>query len=392
MGERDRRPGGLPREHRLPEGNRLPQEHRLPQELRSPDELPPLEKLLLAEVQEDFPLAPHPFRLIAGRCGCTEDEAIRALRRLSARGLVREITALLDGRRLGYRSTLAALRVPGSKVDRVAERINRHPGVSHNYLRDHRYNLWFTLSVPGEADLPGTVESLAGSGAEEALLLPALRAFKLRVRLPVRPGGRKNRPDETVPGTPADGRGPDPPRAGEAATGPPYPGARTPPFLLSAFDRALLARLESSLPVDPRPWDTVASGLGVSLQELLEAVAVLKRRGVIRRIAAVPRHRRLGYTANGMACFLVPEAEIEAAGLSAASAPEVSHCYQRETHPHWPYPLYAMVHARTREQCDALVARISRHIGCRDCQVLYSVGEYKKQRVTYFSDITGTGA
>jgi DNA-binding Lrp family transcriptional regulator len=355
-----------------------------------PGTLTLMEKLLLAEIQEDFPLDPRPYRVIAGRCGCTEDEAIRAVRRLSARGLVREISALLDGRRLGYRSTLAALRVPGGRVDRVAERINRHPGVSHNYLRDHRYNLWFTLSVPGEADLPWTVESLAGSGAEEALLLPALRAFKLRVRLPVRPG--KHRPDEAATGTLADGRRADPLPPREAATLLPHPGARTPPFFLSSFDRALLARLENPLPVGPRPWDTVATGLGVSLQELFEAVAGLSQRGVIRRIAAVPRHRRLGYTANGMACFLVPDAEIEAAGRAAASVPEVSHCYQRETHSQWPYPLYAMVHARTREECDALVARLCRRIGCRDHQLLYSLREFRNQRVNYFSDITGTGA
>lgn len=352
----------------------------------------PLEEALLDELQEDFPLDPRPFGVIAGRCGCSEDEAVQGVRRLSARGMTGGVSALLDGRRLGYRSTLAALRVPEQRVEGVARRINRHPGVSHNYLREHRYNLWFTLSVPGGEDLPGTVRELAGGEAEETLLLPAVRVFKLRVRLPAGPGGGGSLPDEPATGTAADGRRPYPPRPREAATEPTHPEARTPSPLLSAFDRALLARLESPLPVEHRPWTPVASLLGVSVHELLSAVALLKQEGVIRRIAAMARPLLMGYMANGMACFRVPGDRVEESGRAAASLPEVSHCFQRETPPQWPYPLYAMVHARTRGQGNALAARIARGIGCRDYQVLYSVREYKKQRVKYFSETSDTGA
>jgi DNA-binding Lrp family transcriptional regulator len=322
---------------------------------------------LLEELQDDFPLHRRPFRLIGGRCGLSEAQTLRAVREMLSEGLIREIAALLDGRALGYGSTLVALRAPEQRIETVVERINRHRGVSHNYLRDHRYNIWFTLSVPREQDLAGAVQQIVDGAAAEILILPALHTFKLRVHLPVsqqRRGRREVREEGRSGSEGSVFREPEP---------------------LSAFERILLARLENPLPPEARPWTAVASGLAVTESRLFAAVKSLKARGVIRRISAVLRHREVGFTANAMACFRV-SGQMQEAGRKAASNPAVSHCYLRKSYPQWPYSLYAMIHARSREECEARLREISRAIGCPDHQILYSLREFKKQRIKYFEE------
>ena len=326
---------------------------------------------LLEELQNDLPLSPHPFAEIGGRCGLSEAETIQATRQMLSEGLIREISSLLDGDKVGFKSTLVALSVSKEQIKPVIERINSHPGVSHNYLRDHPFNIWFTLSLARERGFAQTVEGLAG--AEKTMILPAIRTFKLRVHLRMQSDSETDLPERS-------GGGFGEPAAAAASM------AQAQPPPLSDFERAVLARLENPLPVEAQPWKTVSSALEVDEQRLLDTVSELKQRGVIRRVAAVLRHRRVGFTANGMAVFRIPDSRIEEAGREAASFAEVSHCYQRKTHREWPYSLYAMVHARTRQKCTALVESISRTVGCRDYQLLYSIRELKKQRIKYFGE------
>ena len=328
---------------------------------------------LLEELQQDFPLRCRPFQEIGSRCGLSEAETIEDIRAMLSEGLIREISALFDGRRIGYRSTLVALRAEGNQVERLAERINRHPGVSHNYLRNHLYNIWFTLSLPRDQDLAAVVEEIVDEAAVDILILPSVRTFKLKVHLRFRGNGDSGGTEEYAGRTGAEAR---------SAAG----SGGEQPVNLSSVERFSLAQLEHPLPITARPWREIASRLDVPERDFLALVKHLKRQGVIRRIAAVLRHRRVGYGANGMACFNVQESEILAAGNEAASIESVSHCYQRKEYPQWPYSLYTMVHARTREQCNALVQGISRRIGCTDYQLLYSIKEYKKQRIKYFGE------
>jgi DNA-binding Lrp family transcriptional regulator len=237
--------------------------------------------------------------------------------------------------------------------------------VGHNYLRDHAWNLWFTLAVPASRELADEVARLAGPA--ETLILPAVRTFKLRVHLPF---------SRQAPSSEREARRQEARRQEEAGT--------LPPAALSPFEARLLERLESPLPLVPAPWREIAGALGAAEEEVLAAVGELKQKGVLRRIAVVLHHRRAGFRANAMVCFRLPEERVEPAGLKAARLHQVSHCYQREARPQWPYSLYAMVHARAREDCDALVRELAADIGGEDCQVLYSVRELKKQRIKYF--------
>jgi DNA-binding Lrp family transcriptional regulator len=233
--------------------------------------------------------------------------------------------------------------------------------------------------MPAERDLAAEVRAIFEGEAVPTMILPALRTFKLRVRLRFTDRAAGSPGPETPPG--ADGGG-DP----AAPVGPIEPVGPVEPARLQPFERALLARLEDPLPLVPRPWAELAAGLRVSERRLLAAVGSLKRRGVVRRVAAVLRHRQAGFRANAMVCFRVPEDRIPEAGRRAAGLPAVSHCYQRQTAPQWPYSLYAMLHARSREECDGLVRELAGLVGCGEYQLLYSRQELKKRRVKHFGD------
>ena len=316
------------------------------------------DRRLLEEIQAGLPPVSRPFAELARRCGLDEEEALRRLERWSADGLLREVSAIVEPRRLGYRTGLVAARVPGARVEAVAARVSAHPGVSHNYLRADPWNLWFTLALGGEEGLEAEAGRLLAGEDIPRMVLPALRTFKIGVRL--RPWGAAA-PDGA------------PPLPGPAGDGPP----------LAAADRALLRVLLDPLPLVSRPWAEAAGRAGIREEELLARLGELAAQGVVRRVAGVLRHRQAGFTANGMACFRLPEEAIEEAGLTAAAFPAVSHCYRRETRPGWPYGLYAMIHARTRAECEAVAAEIGRRSGCPDLRVLYSVREFKKRRIRY---------
>lgn len=147
------------------------------------------------------------------------------------------------------------------------------------------------------------------------------------------------------------------------------------------LDRRILVAVQGGLPATAQPFDAVAEQVGVAVDELLERLRRLQAAGVVRRIAAVPNHYRLGYLANGMTVWEVPEAAIDEAGRMLAALDHVTHCYRRPPHPpDWPYTLFAMVHGRSRDEVDALVASMAALLGARSRRhaVLYSTRILKK--------------
>jgi DNA-binding Lrp family transcriptional regulator len=322
-----------------------------------------VDRQLLDVLQQAFPLVPAPFSALAQQVNLDEDEILARLQRLKEGGIIRQIGPIFDSRRLGYRSTLAAFRVALTRLDRVARRVSDHPGVSHNYARRHRYNLWFTITLPGERDLEGEVRRLAEvSGVDDYLNLPALRTFKIGVRFDLSQ---------------------DRPRAPMCSRR----SISTDPAPLSPFERDVVRVVQGDLPLVERPFRKMALQLVTTEERLLETVQALGRVGVMRRFSAVLHHRRAGFTANGMACWAVPEDRIVEAGEAAVAFHQVSHCYQRPAYPpRWQYTLFTMVHGRRRAEVEEVVGRIHQAVGPVDHVVLYSVKEYKKERVRYFSD------
>lgn len=321
------------------------------------------DRKLLNLLQSSFPLTPAPFASLAETLGVREEEVLERAGRLRRAGVIRRLSAIFDLDRLGYKSSLVAMAVDAARLDDAAAVVSAHPGVSHNYARDHRFNLWFVLAIPRERDFEATVARMReAAGASRAILLPALRQYKLDVRYDMEEGiGGSN-------GEPA-GMGEGPGRD------------------LTREEIDLVRVLQRDLPIAPRPFAEGAHALRVSEDELLVRAREMLDERIMRRFAAVLRHREAGFRANGMACWVAPEDRIDEVGEELAASPQVSHCYRRPAYPpDWPYALFSMVHARSRSQCEAVVAGLSRQTGISDYTVLYSTREYKKERVQYFAE------
>jgi DNA-binding Lrp family transcriptional regulator len=325
-----------------------------------------LDKRLLNLLQGNFPLAERPFAHVAGLAGVSEDEVLSRTARLLGERIIREITPIFDTRVLGYKSMLVAARVDAENPWRAAKIINSHPGVSHNYLRDHDFNLWFTIATePGsQLGLDGTLELLERlTGAESVRQLPTLRLFKIRMDL------------EMEGGTDA---------LAAAAEESEY---REPePIELSDEDVALIRATQGPMEVVPEPYAAAASELGIAQEELFNRLESMRERRALRRVAAILFHRRAGFSANGMGVWKVPEERILELGPRMASFRGISHCYQRPTYRDWPYSVFTMAHGRSKEECDAILDSIAEDTGIDERRTLYSSTEFKKIRLRYFTD------
>jgi siroheme decarboxylase len=323
------------------------------------------DKRLLNLMQGSFPLAERPYAEVARLAELSEDEVLRRTRRLLDERIIREVTPIFDTRVLGYSSMLVAAKVDAEHPWRAAKIINSHPGVSHNYLRDHDFNLWFTIATePGsKLGLDGTLDVLAElTGAESVRQLPTLRLFKIRMDLEMEKG------TETL-ATVAEAVDHREPEAIE----------------LSDLDLAVIRATQGPMEPVPQPFDAPAAELGMPVQELLDHLESMRERRALRRVAAILFHRRAGFSANGMGVWRVPEERIVELGPRMASFRGISHCYQRPTYADWPYSVFTMAHGRSKDECDAILDSIAADTGIEDRRTLYSSTEFKKIRMLYFT-------
>jgi len=329
-------------------------------------DLDTLDQELLNEVQADFPVEHAPFARLAERLGISEQEAIERTARLRERKVIRQVSAIFDTRSLGYQSTLVAVRFAPDQLERGAALINEHPGVSHNYRRNHDFNLWFTLATPPGGNIDATLQKLHElSGAEVTRKLQTLKLFKIGVKLDMTGEKDVTRQED-----------------------PDYTGIQRDLALaspLSARDIQVIRAVQDDIPLVPHPFAAGAASQGLSEAELFEGMADLQRRGHLRRVAAILHHRRAGYAANAMAVWAVPEERAEELGRQMADFAAVSHCYQRPVYEDWRFNLFSMIHGRKVGDCERVVEAIRDATGIEDYAVLYSTKEYKKTRVRYFT-------
>jgi siroheme decarboxylase len=326
------------------------------------------DKRLMNVLQSRFPLVREPYPLVATEAELPVDEAMARTRRLLDERIIREITPIFDTRALGYSSMLVAAKVDASNPHRAARIINEHPGVSHNYLRTHEFNLWFTIATPPDSrlGLEGTLATLQRlTGAESIRQLPTLRLFKINMNL------------EMEKGTDA--------LAAAVEAAPPRELSRQP---YDDRDVAVIRALQGPMEVIDRPYDAAAGEAGMAVEDLLDHLRGMVERKLLRRVAAILYHRRAGFSANGMGVWRVPEERILEVGSRMAAVRGISHCYQRPTYPDWPYSVFTMAHGRSKEECDAILDRIAdeHSLHGADRATLYSSTEFKKVRLHYFTD------
>lgn len=325
-------------------------------------ELDNIDKQILNDIQWTFPLVERPFLELAKEYHITEEQVIERIKKLKDIGIIRQISAIFDTRKLGYKSALVAFAVKENKIEDVANEINKHPGVSHNYERNHEYNLWFTLAVPPYGDMKVDLEKMALlDGVLKYRVLPTLKMYKIGVKLDmVNDDAEKPNPSDDVK------------------------NLETKAEKISELDREYIRQLQKDIEIVKEPFKIITENLGIPSIDLFNKIKEYEKIGIMRRFAAILRHRQAGFTANGMIVWKIPEEKVDDKGLKIASFPQVSHCYRRPVYPDWEFNLFSMIHARTIEAAEKIAKEISSVIGIDNYKILFSSREFKKERVKYF--------
>ena len=322
------------------------------------------DRRLLDRLQNELPFVERPWGALAAEIEMPEDEMLERISRLRGEGVVRQISGIFDTRRLGYKSSLVAARTKPGTQQLAADIVSAHPGVTHNYEREHAFDLWFTIAVPGDSKigLDETIDLLGRMADVESIRpLPAIRFYKIGVDLDMvggrDPAAKKVRPQPSL----------------EAPHRPP-----------SDREIAAVRALQTDLAAVPEPFKDLAEQYGFTVAELMEMGRELLSDGRMRRFAAVVNHRKAGFGQNGMGVWIVDEDRVDEAGRIMASYRGVSHCYERPIYSDWPYRLFSMTHGRDKEECEAVLAALSKETGLDEYAVLYSINEFKKTRLVYF--------
>ncbi|MEE8178501.1 MAG: Lrp/AsnC family transcriptional regulator [Nitrosopumilaceae archaeon] len=321
-----------------------------------------MDKEILNEIQWTFPLVSQPYHEIAKKFDVSVEDIKKRLTNLKKIGILRQLSAIFDTRRLGYKSSLIAMKIDPDKLDYVAQQINRHPGVSHNYERNHEFNLWFTLAVPPGLDLKTEVDKFSKLvGIQKIRLLPTIKLFKIGVKLEmvddkkheVKPTEEKKKIQNVK-------------------------------FVPTEEDKKFIRELQKDLEIVDRPFLNATQKLGLTEEQIFEKLRYYENIGVMRRFAAILRHRDVGFTANGMIVWEVPDERITEVGEKLGAFPQVSHCYQRPVYKDWPYSVFSMIHCKSIDEAKNMAKEIQKEIQVDDYKILFSAREFKKTRVEYF--------
>ncbi|MDD4854626.1 MAG: Lrp/AsnC family transcriptional regulator [Sulfuricurvum sp.] len=318
----------------------------------------------LAVLQEGFPLCERPFLELDAQLNATEEEAIELYSHLKEEKIIRQTSAILDTKRLGYLSSLVAFKIDEAQIDDAAAFISTHPGVSHNYKRAHSYNLWFTIAVPPDSalGLEGTVKLLAKKvGAVQSMLLPTLKMFKISVKLDT--NNSKELKEKVIK-------------------------KEIVPVELTPLHYRIIAQIQEDLSACEEPFAQMISHLGIDYPLFFECINDLSRGGYMRRYATILNHRNAGFVANAMVVWDIDDTVAEAIGAKAAEFSAVSHCYLRPRFEGWNYNLFTTTHASSNEELETVIERMGTELGARDHFVLTSLHEYKKIRIKYFTPDT----
>jgi DNA-binding Lrp family transcriptional regulator len=316
---------------------------------------------LLSIIQKNFPLTPKPFASIADKLNSDEETIIKILSQEKANKTIRQISPIFDTKRLGYKSSLVSFKVKRENMEDAIKAINSHPGVSHNYEREHPFNIWFTLAVAPDSKfgLEKTVDILSKEAkATEYIILPTLKLFKIAVKLNT---------------------------TGKDAKKEKVAKQKIKPIELTPLHRKVIKVSQKDIPIVSEPFKEIIEELNLSYDEFFGILNELKEAGVMRRFAGILNHRKAGFNANAMVVWDIDEAKADEMGKRASEFSAVSHCYLRPKYPNWPYNLFTMVHGKTAQETNSIIREIAQEIEHFSRRPLYSTREFKKVRIEYFS-------
>ncbi|NIR60010.1 MAG: Lrp/AsnC family transcriptional regulator [Gammaproteobacteria bacterium] len=323
-----------------------------------------LERRLLSDLQRGFPVVSRPFAEVARLAGADERTVLEGLQRMQSENVISRVGPVFRPHCVGA-STLAAMAVPAERLEAVAGLVSAYPEVNHNYEREHDINLWFVVTARYRARVREVLADIEQRTGLEVLNLPMLADYHIDLGFPL--------PWEEGPAT-ARKRGAAVPRSTDLTR--------------SADARRLIAATQGGLALVARPYESVAREAGLSEAAAMGYLRMWLETGVVRRMGIVVRHHELGYRANAMAVWDVPDGDVDALGQRLAHERQVTLCYRRpRRRPRWPYNLFCMVHgadrAAVRAEVEALAVRHG--LGHAPRAVLFSRRRFKQRGAWYES-------
>ena len=318
-----------------------------------------LDRKILEIIQDGFPLEERPYAALGRRLGISEEDVFEHVEGLRKSGVIRRLGGVYDSRRLGYISRLCAGVVPEGNLDGFAAAADKIPAITHNYIRSHAYNVWFTVIARSEAEIQETVRGLeAETALHDAHVLSASRLFKINTVM-----GKAVASAKVVD------------QAVDKLVSNKQVLKSAEPFVPSAKDRHRINSLSKDIPHTLTPF----SDLGIDISEIWGDLD----REIMRRFGAVLRHQQAGFDANAMVCFSVKDADT--AGKVLAENPHVSHCYERSPFEGFPYNVYAMFHGQSEAELEQSICSAVSALNGPEHAVLTSLKELKKTSFVYFA-------
>lgn len=315
---------------------------------------------LLNDFQRGFPLTSTPFDSISRRLGLEVGDVLETLRRLTREGVISRVGAVFRPNRIGV-STLAAMAVPEDRLAEVAQAISARPEINHNYEREHRFNLWFVAAAADTGQLERVLGDLERQTGLPIMRLPMVQDYHIDLGFDLR-------------------------RTVALAHRERHKARAQEPLELDELDYALVAAIQDGLPLVERPYAAIAAAIGTSEAHVLGRLAQLLDHDIIKRLGIVVRHHELGFCANAMVVWNIPDGRVDEVGHCIGASGLVNLCYQRPRRlPAWPYNLFCMIHGKDRDAVLAHHAHLRDQCGLHgfDCEVLFSTRRFKQTGARY---------
>ncbi len=341
-----------------------------------------IDKKILNILQTDFPTSIRPFQEIGSGLGITEEEVINKIINLKQAKVIRQISAIFDSHNIGYKSTLVAFNVPEDKVEDAASVINAHNGVSHNYLRNNPYNIWFTITLPPDKDFDEEIGLIANNAkAADYLILPTLKLYKIGVNFDM----IRESESSSLANADSDPANIDSDKNSKFKYFSQDDAIEDSKINISEFEKNCIRELQKDLEIVPEPFKNAASNLNISQEMLLSQIDKFIAEKKMRRFACVLHHQKAGFSYNIMGIWKSKEDEADKNGKIMSSINEVSHCYLRPVYPgKWEYNIFTMIHTKNEEEALNAMNKIAELTGIKDYDSLISTKEFKKIRVKYY--------
>ena len=320
-----------------------------------------IDKKLLNITQICFEITETPYAKIGSILGISENETLSRLRKLKDEKVLRYIGASIDSSYMNFNGLLVATKVPLEEIDSVANIINSHPGVTHNYLRMNDFNMWFTILEPNSYDVEETTKKmLEMAKIKEYMLLKSEKKYKLNFVVDANSSNKSRF------------------KLGEVQT-----KKEKSKTELKSEDIRIIERLKQPLPINSRPFLSLSETLNISERKLLKKLSNYKESGVIRKIGGIVSQRKLGYKYNALVLWNVHRDKIDDFAEKLANTKNISHCYRRTTYQNWEYSIYSMFHCFDENHFKELLKFLNDDAPVNEYMILRTEKELKKKRMNF---------